>query len=113
MALTSNLNEQKEKLISLDGYFFKRINYTCPIKSFVISPLDIYDCGCGIKHSISCNGGHIIKQTNLYEYVISCSKGYLKLLTYSFTEHDLVSIMAIKIQQPSNAAVYGRVQKSN
>ena len=106
------MNKKKNLLVSMD-IFLKRIDYTCPIKSFVISPLDIYDCGCGIKHSISCNGGHIIKQTNLYEYVISCSKGYLTLLTYSFTEHDLISIMAIKIQQPFNAAVYGRVQKSD
>ena len=89
--------------------FLKRINYTCPIKSHVISPLDIYDCGCGVRHSISCNGGQIIKQTNLYEYIVSCSKGYLTLIEYSFEENDVISHMAIRIQQP-NAAVYGRIQ---
>ena len=105
------MNKKKKLLVSMDT-FLRRINYTCPIKSHVISPLDIYDCGCGVRHSISCNGGQIIKQTNLYEYVISCSKGYLTLLTYSFTEHDLISIMAIKVQHPSHAAVYGRVQNT-
>ena len=45
--------------------------------------------------------------------LLAVLKGIITLLTYSFTEHDLISIMAIKVQHPSHAAVYARVQKTN
>ena len=102
------MNKKKKLLVPME-IFLKKIKFDCPIKSHVLSPLDIYDCGCGYRHSIGCNKGQIIKQTNLYEYVVSCSKGYLTLIEYDFEENDVVSHMAIRIQQPQ-AAVYGSIQ---
>lgn len=101
---------KKKKLLVPMDVFLKKIKFNCPIKSHVLSLLDIYECGCGYKHSIGCNGGKIIKQTNLYEYVVSCPKGYLTLIEYSFEHNDVISHMAIHIQQPNNAAVYGGVR---
>ena len=77
--------------------FEDKIKNTCSIKTQIISKLDTYVCGCQSKHSVGWNGGKIIKQTQLYEYVIYCPKGYLTLIKYNFQKLEIQSLVSTKI----------------
>ena len=57
---------------------------------------DRYQCGCQCIHSVGWNGGRIIRQTSLYEFVVVCPKGYLTLIEYNFDVHDVRSILSTK-----------------
>ena len=76
--------------------FLKRIQSVCPIKTQIISMYDHYQCGCQCIHSVGWNGGRIIRQTSLYEFVVVCPKGYLTLIEYNFDVHDVRSILSTK-----------------
>ena len=76
--------------------FLERIQSVCPIKTQIISIYDCYHCGCQCIHSVGWNGGRIIRQTSLYEFVVFCPKGYLTLIEYSFDVHDVRSILSTK-----------------
>ena len=76
--------------------FLERIQSVCPIKTQIISIYDCYHCGCQCIHSVGWNGGKIIRQTSLYEFVVFCPKGYLTLIEYSFDVHDVRSILSTK-----------------
>ena len=77
--------------------FLERIRCTCPIKTQIISKFDTFICGCQSKHTVGWNGGKIIRQTGMYEYVIYCPKGYLTLIEYNFQIHDIRSLLSTKI----------------
>ena len=79
--------------------FEGKIKNTCSIKTQIISKLDTYVCGCQSKHSIGWFGGGIIKQTQLYEYVVYCPKGYLTLIKYNFQNLEIQSLSSTKINQ--------------
>jgi len=87
---------RKLTLIS-NEIFLERIKCICPIKTQIISKYDTYVCGCQSKHTVSWNGGKIIRQTGMYEYVIYCPKGYLTLIEYNFRIHDIRSLLSTKI----------------
>ena len=76
--------------------FLERIQSVCPIKTQIISIYDCYHCGYQCIHSVGWNGGRIIRQTSLYEFVVFCPKGYLTLIEYSFDVHDVRSLLSTK-----------------
>ena len=78
--------------------FLERIQSVCPIKTQIISSYDRYQCGCQCTHSVGWNGGRIIRQTSLYEFVVVCPKGYLTLIEYNFDVHDVRSLLSTKIK---------------
>ena len=77
--------------------FEDKTQSTCLIKTQIISQLDTYICGCQSKHSVGWNGGSILKQTKLYEYVVHCPKGYLTLIKYDFQNLEIRSLYSTKI----------------
>ena len=79
--------------------FLERIQSVCPIKTQIISSYDCYQCGCQCLHSVGWNGGRIIRQTSLYEFVVVCPKGYLTLIEYNFDVHDVRSLLSTKIKK--------------
>ena len=76
--------------------FLQKIQNTCPIKTQIISKYDTYYCGCQFHHTVGWNGGKILRQTSLYEFVVHCPKGYLTLIEYNFKIHDVRSLLSTK-----------------
>ncbi len=87
---------RKMPLIS-NQKFDLRTKNNCSIKTQIISKLDTYICGCQSRHSVGWNGGGIVKQTQLYTYVIYCPKGYLTLIKYNFQNLEIQSLISTKI----------------
>ena len=87
---------RKRLPITSNQEFLERIQSVCPIKTQIISAYDLYQCGCQCIHSVGWNGGWIIRQTSLYEFVVFCPKGYLTLIEYNFDDHDVRSLLSTK-----------------
>ena len=88
---------RRKMLLISNEQFADKIKNSCSIKTQIISKLDTYVCGCQSKHSVGWNGGGILKQTQLYEYVIHCPKGYLTLIKYNFQNLEIQSLVSTKI----------------
>ena len=88
---------RRKMLLIPNKDFEDKTQSICLIKTQIISQLDTYICGCQSKHSVGWNGGGILKQTQLYEYVVHCPKGYLTLIKYDFHNLEIRSLYSTKI----------------
>ena len=88
---------RRKMLLIPNKDFEDKTQSICLIKTQIISQLDTYICGCQSKHSVGWNGGGILKQTQLYEYVVHCPKGYLTLIKYDFHNLEIKSLYSTKI----------------
>ena len=58
-----------------------------------------FKCGCGSSHIIDGNDVFLVKQTDIFEFVVQCLNNFRTLVENDMTGHGHYSIMSIEASQ--------------